>query len=245
MKPEIDIGCSSFNETNWKGVFYPEDLPRSRYFEYYCKHFGTYEMNGTFYKFPTVKSLKTWYDKAPEGFRFSVKAHRLITHYRKFLNCTEELAGFYATVRDGLADKLAFVLFQMPPSYHFSEERLALILGSLDYGFRNVIEFRHESWWKPEVFDAFAAKGVVFCSVSYPNLSEDVIAINNSVYVRLHGRPKLFFSGYSIPELEALHQQIKTTSAKEVFVYFNNTASAFGVLNAMSFKEIAMENPED
>ena len=89
MKNEIQIGCSSFNNRFWKGIFYPENLPTSKWFDFYCQHFTTYEFNGSFYRFPTVKVFENWYNKAPENFTFSVKAHKEITHIKKFINCED------------------------------------------------------------------------------------------------------------------------------------------------------------
>jgi uncharacterized protein YecE (DUF72 family) len=238
MKNQINTGCSSFNEMHWKGIFYPEDLPRSQYFDFYCQHFNTYELNSTFYKFPTVKSLKSWYDKAPENFKFAIKAPRIITHDKKLANCTDELIEFYATAKEGLGHKISCILFQMPPSFHYSEERLALIVDKLDYGFTNVIEFRHASWWRPDVYEVLAKNDITFCGVSYPDLPEDVIATTKTLYYRLHGNQRLFYSGYNDEQLEYLYNSIHEKPTEKAFVFFNNTAAKEGVLNALEFKDI-------
>jgi len=231
------IGTSAFNNGYWKGVFYPEDLARSKWFDYYCTQFNTYELNATFYRFPTVKSLKSWYDKTPKGFLFSVKAHKSITHFKRFNNCQNEVAEFYAIAKEGLAEKLACVLFQLPPSFDYSPERLELLLSYMDLEFKNVIEFRHESWWRFEVFDRMAKAGVCFCNVSYPKLPTDLVKTEPYGYIRLHGVPKLFYSQYTPQEMENLYQEILKKDWNEVFVYFNNTASAAGVLNAVELRQ--------
>jgi uncharacterized protein YecE (DUF72 family) len=238
MKNQIHTGCSSFNEKHWKDVFYPEDLPASRYFEFYCQHFNTYELNNTFYKFPTAKSLRGFYEKTPDNFLFAVKANRFLTHEKKLSDCTDELIQFYAAAKEGLDDKLSCVLFQMPPSFHFSEERLDLIVDKLDYGFTNVIEFRHASWWRPEIYDVLAKNDITFCGSSYPGLPDEVTATTKTVYYRLHGDQKLFYSGYAKKQLEHLHKSIAEKPAEKAFVFFNNTASEEGILNALEFKAI-------
>ncbi len=239
MKTKLNIGCSAFNNDYWKGLFYPEDLPRSKWFSYYAQHFNTYELNGTFYRMPTVKSLKGWHDKVGDDFVFSVKANRNITHYKRFNDCKSEIAEFYAIIREGLGTKLACVLFQLPPSFAYSEEKLQLILETLDYGFQNVIEFRHESWWRQEVFHALAERNVIFCNVSYPKLPETMLANTDIGYIRLHGNPKLFYSNYSDAELHALFADIVSQPQwKQVFVYFNNTADVHGIANALRLQEI-------
>lgn len=242
MNPQdIHIGLSAFNNAYWTGIFYPEGLPASKRFAHCCAQFDTYEINSTFYKFPTVKSLKGWYDKSPTGFTFSVKAFKGITHYRRFNDCIELLRDLYATCREGLGDKLGYILFQMPPSFAYSPERLELIIASLDYSFNNVVEFRNATWWRQDVIEALAQAGITFCSVSYPNLPEDIMKTTNTCYVRLHGVPKLFYSGYSEAQLEHLHDNILAGGFEKAFVYFNNTASNEGVLNAMAFKSIVQQ----
>ena len=238
MKKTVHIGTSAFNNGYWKGIFYPGDLPRSKWFDYYCTQFETYELNATFYRFPTVKSLKSWYDKTPGNFVFSVKAHKSITHFKKFKDCHEEVSEFYAIAKEGLREKLACVLFQLPPSFDYSPEKLELILGYMNADFKNVIEFRHHSWWQFEVFDRLAKAGIVFCNVSYPKLPSDFVKTESYGYIRLHGVPKLFYSQYTPDEIETLYQEILKKDWQDVFVYFNNTASTAGILNAVELKKV-------
>lgn len=238
-KQDITIGLSAYNNSYWKGIFYPEELPASRRFEYYCKHFNSYEINATFYKFPTAKSLKAWHAKSPEDFTFAVKAPKIITHFKKFIDTQKEIDEFYAICKEGLGNKLGHLLFQLPPSFAYSQERLDLIMTSLNKDFNNVVEFRNTTWWMPEVFDAFKKHQITFCSVSYPKLPTDIIRTTSRVYIRLHGVPKLFYSGYSDSELQQLiHNVLKHEELKKAFVYFNNTAGAEGILNAIGLKAL-------
>ena len=108
------IGCSGFAYKEWKEVFYPQGLPQSRWFEFYTEHFNTLELNVTFYRFPTLKSLQAWYNKAPDGFVFSAKVPRWITHYRKFEETERMMGDFYGLLKDGLKEKTGCVLFQLP-----------------------------------------------------------------------------------------------------------------------------------
>jgi uncharacterized protein YecE (DUF72 family) len=237
--PKIIIGCSGYYNKQWKGLFYPEDLPTSQWFAYYCDHFSTYEINATFYRFPTVKGMQGWYKKAPEGFTYAVKAPKQITHIKRFDDCTEEIAKFYNSCKEGLAEKLGCILFQLPPSFSYSQERLQLITASLSAEFKNVVEFRNESWWRPDVYTALAEAGITFCSVNYPKLPTNVIATTASGYVRLHGNPRLFYSEYSKQELQDLYNDsAKQHNLTEVYIYFNNTASSAAISNALQFEEI-------
>lgn len=240
-KENIHIGCSSYYNHLWTDVFYPKDIGRNKWFEYYCQHFNTYELNSTFYKFPTIKSLKTWYNKAPENFIFSLKVPKQITHIKRLADCERELSDFYTVCREGLSDKLDCVLFQLPPSFSYTEERLQLVLSAVNPEFKNVVEFRHESWWRQEVYDALEKSRITFCSVNYPKLPTQVIKTNAIGYYRFHGSPQLFYSLYKVEELESVLQQITEHDFKEAYIYFNNTASSAAIINALKVKDILQQ----
>ncbi|MFH7015399.1 DUF72 domain-containing protein [Flavobacterium sp. FlaQc-47] len=235
MKNEVQIGCSSFNNRFWKGIFYPDNLSSSKMFEFYCQHFSTYEFNGSFYKFPTVRVFQNWYNKTPENFIFSVKAPKEITHIKKFNDCQDRISEFYNVCETGLKEKLGCILFQFPPSYQFSIEKLHQIIDNLDLKFKNVIEFRHISWWNEEVWNAFKTNNITFCSVSHPQLPDTIFTDFPLIFIRFHGKPKMFYSSYSPEELLYVKDVIYSKSA---FVYFNNTASEAGILNALELKHM-------
>lgn len=235
MKNQVLIGCSSFNNRFWKGIFYPDTLSYSKWFEFYCQYFSTYEFNGSFYRFPTIRIFENWYKKTPENFIFSVKAPKEITHLKKFVDCKERISEFYNVCKTGFREKLGCVLFQFPPSYHFSTEKLQNIIDNLDLEFKNVIEFRHESWWNEEVWTAFRVHNITFCSVSHPQLPNTIFTDFPLIYIRLHGTPKMFYSSYSPEELLYMKDAINSKSG---FLYFNNTASEAGILNALSLKHM-------
>ncbi|WP_303312220.1 DUF72 domain-containing protein [Hymenobacter sp. BT730] len=228
------IGCSGYHYRHWKGVFYPDKLPQRRWFEFYSQHFQTLELNVTFYRFPQLSFLETWYEASPADFRFSVKAPRLITHYKQFNNTTQLLTDFYATVQEGLRDKLGPVLFQLPPRMAYSEDRLNRILDSLDPAFRNVLEFRHSSWWTAEVYQALANRGVIFCGQSHPLLPDAVVQTTSTGYYRLHGVPELYKSPYEEDFLRRLVQEVQEAEVpvQEMYVYFNNDIDASAIGNA-------------
>src|SRR5215217_6065644 len=100
------IGCSGFHYKHWKDAFYPQKLPQRLWFDHYSSIFNTVEINVTFYRFPQLSFLQNWYDKSAKDFSFSVKAPRLITHYKKFQECDKLLDDFYNTVQKGLKEKL-------------------------------------------------------------------------------------------------------------------------------------------
>jgi uncharacterized protein YecE (DUF72 family) len=234
------IGCSGFYYKGWKEKFYPADLPQRKWFEFYCESFNTVELNVTFYRFPKLRDLEGWHERSPDEFRFTVKAPRLITHYKKFINVKRELGDFYDTVNKGLREKLGCVLFQLHPAIAYSEENLERIIESLDKRFINAIEFRHASWWTDKVYKVLKDHKITFCSISYPGLPDMVIKTAPTVYYRFHGVPKLYLSSYSSRKLTSIQADIKKFRGTEnVFAYFNNDIEVAAVDNAKKLKQLA------
>lgn len=227
------IGCSGFQYNHWKEVFYPAGLPQRRWFEFYCQHFNTVELNVTFYRTPRLSTFEGWYCRSPEAFRFAVKSPRLITHYKKFSETESLVADFYALVQEGLKDKLGCVLFQLPPRMAFQQALLDKICANLDPSFKNVIEFRNASWWNGAVYQQLARQGISFCSISHPALPDELVINSKIVYDRLHGVPHLYRSLYDASWLQQRATQIREAQqVEEVYVYFNNDIDASALQNA-------------
>jgi len=233
------IGCSGFHYPEWKELFYPKGLAQKNWFTYYCQHFNTLELNMTFYRFPQLKFLKDWYDKSPEEFNFSLKVPRAITHYKKFNDTERMLADFYGTVKEGLQDKAGCVLFQLPKQITYNDQWLYRIIKSTNTEFNNVVEFRHPSWWRNDVYQELSKNKITFCNTSYPGLPEEMINNTSVLYYRLHGREKLYYSSYSVEKLQALVKEAKSKKmAKQAFFYFDNTAEGHAVTNAKEFQHL-------
>ncbi len=230
--PEWWIGCSGFHYKEWKEVFYPKGIPQTKWFEYYCTHFNTIELNTTFYRFPRPEALHNWYQRSPAVFKFSVKAPRLITHYKNFIDSERMLGDFYASMYEGLGDKLGCVLFQLPSRVPYSDELLERIFGILDPSFDNVIEFRDAGWWKKKVYKSLKKHKISFCGISHPKLQDDVVKNNSILYYRLHGVPVLYKSEYKKEFIEEITDEIKTSGRfKEAYIYFNNTWGTGAIAN--------------
>src|SRR6185503_8901022 len=190
------IGCSGFHYKEWKGIFYPETIPQKEWFRFYSQHFSTLELNTTFYRFPILKSLETWYNTSPADFKFAVKVPRLITHYKKFSDCDRLIDDFYTLVTKGLKEKLGPVLFQLPPNLKYTNERLELITKSIKSEYNNVIEFRDASWWQQKVFNHLKKENITFCGIDYTGLDNKAVVTNKIGYYRFHGRPRLYYSAH-------------------------------------------------
>lgn len=236
MGKRVWVGCSGYFYWGWRGRFYPEDAPPSRWFELYAQQFDTVEMNSTFYRFPTESTVKRWLKKAPPNFRFTVKAPRSITHIER-MGESASVARLYAVLR-GLGDHLGAVLFQLPPSLHYSPENLERVLRPLEPGFDNALEFRHPSWWREEVYRALDAAGAVFVSVSAPDLPERYLETAGRAYLRFHGRDTWYRYLYTEEELAAWAGRVRAGSARLVYAYFNNDPEAAAPTNAAAFRRM-------
>lgn len=234
------IGCSGYHYAEWRGLFYPQDLVKSKWFDFYCEHFNTVELNVTFYRFPRIEFLNSWYNRCPEHFCFSVKAPRTITHFKRMREAQRYLLDFYDIVQHGLRDKIGNILFQFPASFKFEEDNLDRIVTLLDPSFNNVVEFRDPSWWQQSVYDALAAHKIAFAAMSHPALSDNVIKTTDTVYYRFHGVPHLYMSKYELQKLEQVAQEIQQMEGvTQAYIYFNNTAEGAAVMNARQFQEIS------
>lgn len=227
------IGCSGFSYKSWKPNFYPPKLPATKWFEFYCQHFNTVELNVTFYRFPTAATFTSWYKRSPEEFYFSVKAPRLITHYKQLIDCKELLTQFYMACKVGLKEKLGPVLFQFPPKFIYTPDRLQRIVDNLDPAFTNVVEFRDVSWWTEEVYALLKKHHIIFCSMSHPKLPDQVAGAGNEVYYRFHGVPQLYLSEYSDAEMGRIASEIAAVkNIKKAWCYFNNDIELAAIRNA-------------
>jgi uncharacterized protein YecE (DUF72 family) len=220
-------------------VFYPEKLPQAKWFDFYCTKLDSLELNSSFYSFPTEKRLSQWYEKSPDDFIITVKAPRLITHYKRLNDCERLLDDFYQACSLGLKEKAGCLLFQMPPTFSYSEQNLELVIKSMRPGYDNVVEFRQPEWWSDEVIKKLAANDIHFCSVSHPTLPSNIITAGDTAYIRMHGNRRLFCSGYSMEELQKLKSEVqKLKGINKVYIYFNNTADTEGILNALDMKDL-------
>lgn len=238
-KENLYIGCSGFYNNDWKGSLYPEDANSKDFLSLYSQTFNAVEINSTFYRKPTSKTLLKWYDETPDSFRFFIKIPKSITHQSRLENSREEIAAFCNHIQSHLKDKLSGFLYQLPPSFKNTAENQENIANNIDHTFLNVIEFRHSSWWQKEVFNLLKHLNIVFSGVSFPgDLPENVIINHPEIlYYRLHGKPILYKSEYSKDFMNELAEKIKN-SGKTAYIFFNNTWGTAAINNSLYLKKI-------
>jgi uncharacterized protein YecE (DUF72 family) len=237
----VRIGISGWTYAPWRGNFYPAGLLQADELSYASRQVDTIEINGTFYGLQRPDAFARWYDETPEGFVFAVKGPRFITHIRRLRDIETPLANFFASGVLRLEEKLGPVLWQFPPSFHFSAERFdhffsflprdtdaaaALAEGRSEWlpdrawaktaqrrELRHAIEIRHQSFLEPAFVTLLRRHRValVFADSVAWPYAEDVT--NDFVYLRLHGSEELYASGYSDEALDHWAARIKLWAA--------------------------------
>lgn len=233
--PRFMVGCSGWYYWHWRDRFYPEGLPSSRWFDFYASQFRTVELNAPFYSWPTVANVTTWLRQAARRrFIYTIKVNELITHTRRFVR-TDVVVKDFGWIADLLGPRMGCFLFQFPPSFTYSSARLARIFRQLDPRRRNVVEFRHRSWWREEVFRACRESHTIFCSTSGPRLPDELISTCDELYLRFHGTKRWYRHDYSREELARWVSRVKGSGANRVWAYFNNDRDCYAIQNARLF----------
>jgi len=231
------IGTSGWHYEHWRQRFYPRELAKAMWLEFYAGHFSTVELNNSFYRLPSEVALANWRDLSPEGFIFAVKVSRFITHIKRLKDSGEALETFLGRAR-GLGEKLGPLLYQLPPSMHRDDERLKSFLDILPGGMKHVLEFRHQSWLEEGVFQLLRNYNTGFCVFDMPGLSCPVVATADFAYIRFHGSTGLYSSCYTDSELADWARKLASLAVKleAVYIYFNNDDEAFAVRNAKTLR---------
>jgi len=214
---QVHAGTSGYSYKEWKGAFYPADLPESRFLGFYAGKFSTVEINNTFYRFPSEKLIEGWRDGTPEGFTFAVKANQRITHHGG-LHGVEELARDFVGRARLLGPKLGPILFQFPPHLRCEEERLAAFLAALPPHGRYAFEFRHASWFDEKVFRRLADAGAALCISEGEELDTPKTSTGPFAYVRLRK------TDYADADLAAWRAWIagRLEEGRDAFVYLKH-----------------------
>lgn len=234
----LNIGTSGYHYKHWRGPYYPDDMYADAMLAHYCRDFRTVEINNSFYGLPSEETLADWRRTVPQGFRFSVKGSRYITHMKKLKDFDAPLATFLDRV-GLLEDRLGPVLFQLPPRWHFNPERLAAFLKGLPGGFRFVLEFRDPEWYDPRAFDMLTSRGAALCLHDMEGSTAPREVTADFVYVRFHG-PRTYGGSYDNQTLAGWAGAFSTWMAqgRDIYCYFNNDEKGHAVRNALALKDM-------
>jgi uncharacterized protein YecE (DUF72 family) len=229
----IRVGCSGWSYEHWRGRLYPAEGSTDGWLERYAEVFDTVEVNATFYRLPTRAAVARWATTTPDGFCFALKASRYLTHVRQLRDLPEGIRRLEERIEPLTSSgKLGPILWQLPPTFRRSAERLESVLSSLPPG-RHAFEFRHPSWFVEETYDLLRAHGVALVTADRAP-AEPTPWINTAswTYLRFHrgGRRN---GGYSDAQLEAWGKRI-VAAPGDVYAYFYNDWDGLAVDDALS-----------
>jgi uncharacterized protein YecE (DUF72 family) len=243
-RPEsrLIIGTSGWSYADWKGSFYPKDVPQRKFLEYYATRFPATELNASFYRLPTDKMLDAWLERTSDEFRFCAKLSRLITHQKKLNDPADALGGFFGRF-EPLLGRMGPALAQLPPSLAFDSDRVEMFLAA----YRDAsdlplaIEARHESWFDDEALDLLKThKAALVQAESGGRWPETDAVTADFVYLRLHGPQELYASGYTPQKLGHVAGRVAgyLRLGMDVYAFFNNTDGGYAWRNAEKLAEL-------
>ncbi len=236
---EIRIGTSGWYYAHWQGRFYPEELTKDRWLDFYSRHFDTVEVNNTFYHLPRAKTMVHWHDNAPTGFLYAVKASRYITHVKKLNDPAESIRKFLglATL---LRRRLGPILYQLPPSQHRNLDKLDAFIKCLPQRDHAVFEFRHDSWYEQDTFDLLNERGVALCVHDLAGSASPRLVTGQMAYVRFHGTSGRYAGSYTESMLSDWAQWLRdqAKNVRAVYAYFNNDVEGHAINNAKTLKTL-------
>lgn len=238
---KIYIGTSGWSYKDWKEIYYPSKMKPAEWLSFYAQEFDTTEINASFYRLPTEKTVINWVNKVPEGFKFCPKMNKYLTHLKKLTEPEEPLERFFS-VFDHMGTSCGPILVQLPPSLHYDADTTIHFFELLkdkhaEYDF--ALEVRHNSWLEKEPLALLKKYNIAFVisqsGVGFPY--KEVITSHN-IYVRFHGPKELYKSLYTNEEMKGYATKFKRwiKSGHTVWVYFNNDYYGNGIANARMVK---------
>jgi uncharacterized protein YecE (DUF72 family) len=230
LQDRLRVGASGYAYAEWKGSFYPEKIDADAMLAFYAQHMSTVEINNTFYRMPKASVLEGWAAATPPHFRFAIKASRRITHDARIdIDKAGESIDFLYRMLPSLGDKLAAVLFQLPPFLKKDVARLTAFLSRLPQGHRAAIEFRHESWFDDEVYAALRAAGAALVlSEREDNAAPPLVETAPFGYLRLR------LEQYGDDDMQRWAEGLQATGWNQVFVYFMHEPTAPGYAKSLT-----------
>lgn len=239
-KATCHIGTSGWSYDAWDTEFYPDDLPKTKWFKHYSDNFDTVEMNATFYRGFTNKTFVKWYNEAPENFLYVFKANRIITHRKYLKNVDENVKRFCDSVKQ-VNEKLGLILLQLHPNTSYDPALLKKALMSFGDPSIVAVEFRDEHWFNDDIYAVLRETNSIFCNIDSPKFREFDVITSNKAYFRYHGRSDWYKHNYSEKELHEFAENMDKAACKganDIYGFFNNDADAHAPHNALKLKEI-------
>jgi uncharacterized protein YecE (DUF72 family) len=232
----IWIGTSGWQYDSWRGRFYPKDLPKARWLEFYADRFPVVEVNNSFYRLPSEASFGRWRNSTPERFLIAPKMSRYVTHIRRLRDAGDSMALFWSRAVI-LGPKLGPLLFQLPPTFVADPERLRTFVKLIPREARAAFEFRHPSWETDEVRAILDASGAALVLADRPGWRVAPRVTGGWSYIRFHqGKP--LGAAYPRSKLRRWADRIVGLPADDVYVFFNNDPGGAAIRDAGTMFEL-------
>ena len=229
----INVGTSGYSYKEWKGTFYPDDLPAAKMLPYYAERFDSVEINNTFYRMPEAKTLAKWATEVPDGFTFILKAPQRITHQKKLVETSDDIRYLFE-VAESLGPKLGPVLFQLPPFSRKDVPRLRDFIATLPHDRRIAFEFRHASWFDEETYDVLRARDVALCAADTDEVTDvDGLVVPTASW----GYARLRRTEYAEGELAQWAARVQRQPWSDAYVFFKHEDEGKGPRFAVQFRD--------
>lgn len=237
---QIYIGTSGWSYDGWRGPFYPRDIPKKRWLAWYATKFATAEINGSFYRTPSLEAVRRWAEQTPERFVFAWKASKFITHWKRLSEKSAGNIALMVTRLEALGPKAGPVLFQLPPRFAADRERLAAFLPMLPRQYRYAFEFRDASWYDNTIFDLLHRHGIALCISDHHDAPAPWEVTARHVYLRGHGPTGEYRDNYPDKTLRRWARAIAgwQRERRAVYVYFDNDWKSAAAHDARRLKEM-------
>ena len=246
-KEKLHVGCSGWSYEDWVGPFYPKGTKPKDYLRNYSSVFDAVEIDSTFYRIPNQFMISLWKKNTPDGFLFSPKFPKKITHEKKLQNVSDTLDYFSKTLA-GLGESSDRWSFSLPPSFKYDSglKDLEKFIAELKTGFRYAVEFRHKSWFKPDVYQLLRSNNVAMCwSINQYVMDSPKELTSNFIYNRMVGEDRAITNfgetqRDTSKEMKQMSEAIKSSmgSVDDAFVFFNNHFAGFGPESVNEFRRL-------
>jgi uncharacterized protein YecE (DUF72 family) len=234
------IGTSGWTYDGWRGLFYPRDVAKKRWLAWYAEQFSTTEINGSFYRTPSLEAVKAWRHDTPDDFVFAWKASKFITHWKRLSEKSVNSIELMESRLKVLGPKVGPVLFQLPAHFKANRERLASFLKLLPKRYKYAFEFRDTSWYEEDILEVLGNRGVALCFSDHAAAPAPWEVTASFVYVRGHGPTGEYRDNYAPQTLRKWAEAIGKWKRRrlDVYCYFDNDQKAAAPQDARKLSEL-------
>lgn len=230
----IRVGTSGYSYKEWKGTFYPDDLPAAKMLPFYGARFDSVEINNTFYRMPDAKMVAKWGEQVPDGFTFVLKAPQRITHHKKLVGAGDDLRQLFEA-GEVLGSKLGPVLFQLPPFSRKDAVKLREFVAILPSDRRVAFEFRHDSWFDDEIYGILRERDIALCAADTDEVPDpDALVVPTASW----GYMRLRRTEYASGQLAAWAARVEKQSWSDAYVFFKHEDEGKGPRFAVEFRAL-------